>query len=353
MIRKVFIGCNTAEGFYSFFDFLTNPEDANIIILKGGPGHGKSTFIRSIGEELISKGYDIELQFCSFDCNSLDALALPSHRFAIVATTGHHVKDPRYAGVVEEIINLGEYLCVEGVINHKRTIIEINNEIEEIFRRTYRYLSAAKLMRKNIEDVNSRLQDFAKVNLAAKDILAKTLERREVADHVGYERHLFASSITPEGYCTYIDTLIKGKEIYKILGDWGTGKTTILKKIGEDARAKGLGVEYYHHPLDAEKIEHLIIPKLNTAFITTDDISDEKCRASYNLNAYLKDIEYLEEKNEMEDLINSAVENLKKARKLHEKLENYYIPNMDFEGIDKCREKVLQKILENKYVKSR
>jgi hypothetical protein len=30
----------------------------------------------------------------------IDALIVPFHKFAIVATTGHHVRDPKYSGVV-------------------------------------------------------------------------------------------------------------------------------------------------------------------------------------------------------------------------------------------------------------
>jgi hypothetical protein len=344
MIREVFIGCNTADGFYSFFDFLKNPDDAKIFILKGGPGHGKSTFIRLIAEKMIAKGYSIELQFCSFDRNSLDALAVPSLKFAIVAATGHHVKDPMYPGVVEEIVNLGAYLNIEGVLRYKEIIIALNNEIERIFRRTYRYLNAAKLMAKNIEDNNSRLQNYAKVNLVIKDILNEVLAGKEIADHIGCERHLFASSITPDGYVTYVDTLIKGSCVYKILGNWGTGKTTILKKIGEEARVRGLDVEYYHHPLDPEKIEHMILPDINTALITTDEVVNKECRALYNLNDYLKDRRHIAEEEKMDELINEAVNNLQRAKELHVELENYYIPNMNFEAVNKCRERVLKEI---------
>jgi len=341
MIRKVFFGCNTVNGFHSFFDFLKNPADAKIFILKGGPGHGKSTLINSIAKEMIAKGYNIELQFCSFDCNSLDALAVPSLKFAIVAATGHHVMDPKYPGVVEEIINLGEYLDIESILKYKDDIIALNNKIERIFKRTYRYLKAAKLMAKNIEDINSTLQDFAKVNLLTKDILDEI--DREVADHIGHERHLFASAITPCGYITHLDTLTKGNNIYKVLGDWGTGKTTLLKKVGEEAKIRGLNVEYYHHPLDPEKIEHLILPDINMTLTTTNKTMNREC-ATYNLNDYLKDKRHITEKEKMNELINEAVKNLQKAKRLHDKMESYYTQNMNFEAINKCQQRILREI---------
>ena len=46
--RKMFPGGNTANGFYSFFDYII-PNDVNrIFCLKGGPGVGKSSFMKII-----------------------------------------------------------------------------------------------------------------------------------------------------------------------------------------------------------------------------------------------------------------------------------------------------------------
>lgn len=47
--RHMFAGRNTAEGFFSYYDHIMPQEKAErIIILKGGPGVGKSTFMKKI-----------------------------------------------------------------------------------------------------------------------------------------------------------------------------------------------------------------------------------------------------------------------------------------------------------------
>ena len=50
---KVFPGGNTALGFYSFYDHIIEPDAARIFVIKGGPGVGKSTFMRYIGEAML------------------------------------------------------------------------------------------------------------------------------------------------------------------------------------------------------------------------------------------------------------------------------------------------------------
>ena len=54
-IRHFFAGGNTGVGFYSFYDQVVGPDPNHLYILKGGPGTGKSTFMRQIGEELFAR----------------------------------------------------------------------------------------------------------------------------------------------------------------------------------------------------------------------------------------------------------------------------------------------------------
>lgn len=76
-IRKVFPGANTSQGFFSFYDQIISPQDATrIFVIKGGPGMGKSTMMRKIGEEMAERGYDIEYHCCSSDNGSYDGVRI-------------------------------------------------------------------------------------------------------------------------------------------------------------------------------------------------------------------------------------------------------------------------------------
>ena len=47
----------------------------------------------------------------------------------------------------------------------------------------------------------------------------------------------------------------------------------------------------------------------------------------------------------LDELINYAISNLKKAKANHDLIESYYIPNMDFKQIDQLKEKIVERIL--------
>ena len=108
-IRKFFLGANTHKGFHSFYEYVVPGIPNRLLILKGGPGTGKSTFLRKIANEFAKMGHDVELHHCSSDNDSLDGIRIVSLNIAVMDGTAPHTTDPKYPAVVDEIINLGEY----------------------------------------------------------------------------------------------------------------------------------------------------------------------------------------------------------------------------------------------------
>ncbi|AEG14142.1 hypothetical protein Desku_0525 [Desulfofundulus kuznetsovii DSM 6115] len=89
-LKKVFPGGNTCRGFYSFYDYIIEPDATRIFVIKGGPGVGKSTFMRKIGEEMLERGYDVEFHCCSSDNGSLDGVVIPAIKVALLDGTAPH-----------------------------------------------------------------------------------------------------------------------------------------------------------------------------------------------------------------------------------------------------------------------
>ena len=75
-IRKMFPGGNTSQGFYSYYKYILSDDAKRIFIIKGGPGTGKSNFMKRTAREMADLGYDMELHYCSSDFDSLDAIVI-------------------------------------------------------------------------------------------------------------------------------------------------------------------------------------------------------------------------------------------------------------------------------------
>ena len=86
-----YLGANSPTGFYSLYDQLLEPEQAETIyILKGGPGCGKSSLMRRVAQAMEEKGASVEYIACSGDPDSLDAVVFPALNTAIVDGTAPH-----------------------------------------------------------------------------------------------------------------------------------------------------------------------------------------------------------------------------------------------------------------------
>ena len=354
-VRNIFPGANTINGFYSYFDYII-PKDVNrIFCLKGGPGVGKSHLMKKISYYFIEKGYDLEIFPCSSDPSSLDAIFIKQLKVVLLDATAPHVVDPKIPGAIDEIVNLGDFWSIDDLEKNKREILQCNKEIGLCFQRAYKYLKAAEPIFYNIESINSDAMDFGKLNKFTDQFIEQIFKEIENKDELSVPRHLFGTAITPIGHIDYTDSLLQDADkVYYLDGKIGYGKTTFLKKIYDKAVSKGLQVEVFHSPFIPEKIESIMIIDLNIAITTSTLFKDDEVIDLSNFINKEKLIDYKEEleldEKVLDELINYAISNLKKAKLKHDIIESYYIPNMDFDKVDELKSKLIKRILkyENK-----
>lgn len=358
-LKKVFPGGNTCQGFYSFYDYIIEPDASRIFVIKGGPGVGKSTFMRKIGEAMLERGYDVEFHCCSSDNDSLDGVVIPAIRVALLDGTAPHVVDPKNPGAVDEIIHLGDYWNEEGLRAHKKDILAVNREVGRLFKRAYSYLAAAKIF---LDEVKSYYRDTGALNVGALDkkvleLTHEIFESKPRQTDNPKARHLFATAITPKGPESHLDTIVDNLEKrYIILGDDGTGKNTMLRRLMEAALMRGYHVEAYHCALDPTLIDHLVIPGLGVAVINAVEPhyfrprkGDTVIDTTRVLCAAINE-KYMAEKKAAREMYRKSMEQaiwfISQAKKEHDKMEEYYVPYMDFEAVNTRREQTLARILD-------
>lgn len=267
-----------------------------------------------------------------------------------------HVVDPKNPGAVDEIIHLGDYWDEAGIRANKKQILTLNAEVSRLFQSAYRYLAAARKIHENWQAKVSLAQDWGWVNQQTALLLDDILAAEPVAPQPGKGRHLFAAAFTPEGPRDYLETIMGPvKRLVVIKGLPGSGKSTLLCRIGNAARERGYFVEYYHSPLEPNKVEHLLIPQLDVGltvagelFAYTPNREVATVNLDYGLNRDVMNRNRVEMKVDREtffQLLNTALNLIKQAKLTHDEMERYYVPYMDFKTIDEVREQVLERIL--------
>ncbi len=355
-VRNFFPGGNTSLGFFSYYDQIIAPDATRIFIVKGGPGVGKSSFMKESAVVLNNQGFDIELHHCSSDPESLDGVVFPQIGVAMIDGTSPHVVDPRNPGAVDEILHLGDYWDEQGMRCGKTEILTLNREVGRLFHRAYQYLKAAKTIYDGQKALYSEALDQGLANKITADLMKMIFKEHPVTRKYGKIRKLFISAITPNGYLNYLDDLIQIVPwIYAIEGPPGSGKAILLAKLATAAQERGIDCEAFYCAFDPYKIEHLVLPALGIGITTAVEphridirkasmvINMEEC---IDLAMIVPHNEFIEtDRRLVENLLNQAIETIAQAKSVHDEMEQYYIPNMNFTAIGELRQRIIKRIL--------
>lgn len=360
--RHYFPGNNTPLGFFSYYKHILGQREANkIVCIKGGPGTGKSTFMNRIAEYFASMDEDIDFLHCSADENSLDGIVLKDRRIAVIDGTSPHITDPVTPGAVDKIVNLGEFWDEEAIAVNKSEIIDLNEETSRWYRIAYNYLSAAKSVYRSLEEIYNDASEDSEIYKVVADIVGSEYGDLDISLKPGKRKKFFASAITGDGVVNYITSLLGDmKRVYMIDSPVGYSNSSFMEIVTEGAIYRGLDVEVYYCPMcPEEKIEHIVIPELKTAFVTMNryhDIQPWEIPAPdesgqeiilIDMEDYMnilnigKNSELIQSLNEEYDiLLNKSVKHLSLARDTHLMVEKMYIPNMNFTQLSDMRDKL-------------
>lgn len=335
-----FLGANSKRGFHSFYDDLIDLKKANsVYIIKGSPGCGKSSFMKKIKLCLEHSGFSVEDIWCSSDPESLDGIVVPSLKVAFVDGTAPHIVEPKYPLAVEKYINLGDFIDADNLRVKKDEIITLTDRYREGYPRVYTLLATAGVIEAELLNIALGGISIDKLQKKAKGIISRELN---VKGSGGTVKKRFLSSISSNGYTTLFDTAnALAEEIYVLDDNFGLG-AFLLNPIAEAAINANFDVYLAYSPLCPERLEHIIIPEQNLAFITSKKYSEYKgkYKRRVRIDAMI-DTEHLREKKKkisfsrklMQSTLNEAYSVLKELKLLHDDIEALYNPYVNFDAI--------------------
>lgn len=351
-----FLGANNKAGYCSLFSEVYSPyEEGCHYILKGGPGTGKSTFMKKAAERLEEKGFFTECCYCSADPDSLDAVIAPEIGFSIFDGTAPHTFDPTLPGVTEHIINLGEAFNTDELKKYRRPISELSKAISLQHKCAAEYLYAASKLGRECAALYGGSPDTERLALFLSRLAKRKIPEKKNAAKGRLEKR-FLSAITPDGVTVMYDTLnALCSEIITIDDPYGAFSPAIMSFLSADALKKGYKVYECYCPLNPFSApEHIIIPELELCFFTQNSyhpsLTDGESTVHTTRFCNIERVNASKEKLVFEsggkkELISEAVKKISAAKGLHDTLEEYYIRAVDFEKIDKICENALKKIL--------
>lgn len=350
---RYFLGANSPQGFYSLYDQLIDPSQAKAIyILKGGPGCGKSSLMRRVAQLAEEAGETIEYIQCSGDPASLDAVLLPSRGVAIVDGTAPHVVEPVYPGAVESYVNLGDCYDRAALGAIRQDIMGCMTGYKDCYKRAYRCLAAAHEITGDMQTILTTDTLEAKAAKRAKGILSRELHGKSTQS--GHSTQRFLDAVSHLGTIRYYGTAeVLCKRIYILEDSYGLAHL-LLTHLLAGMTAAGYDVIACPSPMAPDRLQHLIIPGLSLAFLSsTPDLPyDKRPYRRIRMDAMTDPDLLRRSKTRLRfsrkvsaALVSEAVDSLAQAKAMHDDLERLYNPHVDFEQVYRIAEELAHEIL--------
>ena len=349
-----FLAANSPLGFVSFFDELRDPRKVNrLLIVKGGPGCGKSTLMRRLAEGVKGNGV-VERLHCSGDPASLDGVWVPQLKLGVVDGTAPHVVEPVYPGAVETVVNLYDYLDENQLTRNREEILHASEKNREYLRRSSHLIAAAGALTGEIAQISQPFLWEEKILRYGKSLAKKWISHR--LDTPGQLSHRFLTCIAApsEDFLTQNLPVLCPHAI--VLHDrWGSAGRLFLKTLKEEFLQAGYDVIACPCPMAPHtKLEHLYLPQLGLGIFTSNEFHPLAIPGAQNIHAQrFLAAEGLEEKKSRirfqikaaKTLLEQAGQLIGEAKRWHDQLEKYYIGACDFGKIDQLLRELKKRYL--------
>lgn len=341
---RFFLGANTPQGFFSLFDEVEQSNEPwHTFLIKGGPGCGKSSFLKKVAALYASICPDMELCPCSSDPDSLDAVILPEQGLSLMDATAPHAREAAVPAVRQTILSFGDHLNGGQLQEYRREIEAIWASTPEYYKLAVSYLHAAQAFLRNSFHVAACAVDTEKIEGYASRFAAKNLKPSGCR---GSEKQRFLTGICSDGVVTLEDTPARlCRKLYLIDDDCGAVAHQLLSALRSHALKAGHDVITCRCPMDPEqKIEHLLIPSAGIGFLTSNHFHPmDGCGAARKIHARrfqnaelmtLKKSRFAYNRKAAATLLEQAVALLAESKRLHDRLEERYIRAMDFDALN-------------------
>lgn len=327
--KRYFAASNSADGFINYFpQIFGSGRCQRLYVVKGGPGTGKSCFMKQVGKVAESKGFPVTYYYCSSDADSLDGLMIGDGEIGLVDGTAPHVWEPETVGAFEQIVNLGVFWDADTLRCEKEPIHLLMAQKRNSYQGAYHYLSACGQVLREAEREVIGTVDREKMLRAA-----ERLVRSRGASRGDYQEHVALCRAIGMGGRTRFDTYEGTASFLYTVEDYGGFGYLFLDAVYQACKLGGISVCVSRDPLLPERIDALQMTENGVTFSLCGEGIPVHVKRFVKLDAYRKQrSDYKRKLALAEELMLIAQGRLDEVKESHFALEAIYAAAMNFKS---------------------
>lgn len=345
-----FAASNSKNGFFSYYSqCFDDARVGRLYAIKGGPGTGKSRFMRDVAETGELVGWRTEYIYCSSDPDSLDGVIMTGERacIALLDATAPHVYEPSRPGVREEIVNLGAFWHSEALAEKRDEVDALNAQKSAAYRLAYRYLAGAGEMLSVREEL---IEPFVR-----REAIIEYAEKllRDIPVGSGYSvRPSLMRSVGMQGSVGFDSLFLQASRRVLITDCRGIARY-LMGAIGEIAVKRRQAIRVSHDPIDPDVIDAILFCNCGVVFAVGSEeelapydkvVGMRRFLETWRMRDVREELNYAERMRRA--MLDGAVESLARVREAHFQLEEIYSSAMDFDAKEKFTKSFCEKLFD-------
>lgn len=334
---ELFAASNSRYGFKSYYTEIFDKGDyKKVYIIKGGPGTGKSRFMREIAKALESEGHCVRYYACASDPTSLDAVII-DEKTVILDGTPPHSRECRIAGARDEMIDFGVFWDSSRLEKDVELISNLCQKKKESYEKAYKYLSSYG----EIVDINLSLARSVLNERKMEKAIDRLLSEYDDGECFSITPAL-TESVGMSGVISLPTFENSAEKLYYVI-DWYSSAGLYLSALISKARKKNMEILVSWNPVNPDFANSVYFCNEKIAFVRVkEDASLSFDAAKINMKRFLDADGISKIKNEFKhnkklccELLSSATSSLARAAESHFELERIYSSCMDFSAKEK------------------
>ncbi len=233
------------------------------IFLKCPPTTALSTLLNETAMHYIKRGFDVDKLMSPTQVDETDAIFIKGLNLFFLQASHPVALEPTNLGGRHRVISFYDMYHESQLRDQNEMIIESLREAEKSLDKTLQSLAGAKKIHDEWEEVN-----IARMNWEMHEALIASLKKELFSTMMLNKKsdvsHRLVGSLTGAGADDYIGSITRRMQRRMLIkGLAGTGKSTIMRALGEEAERRGFDVLYGWCGLDPTGVDLVLFPELS------------------------------------------------------------------------------------------